>query len=313
MKLNRRAAVFVWPLLSLSLPACISGPEGVQGSSATAEASIEGTVFTIVLENEDASVLEEMPYLTSLAARYSRADAYYSDHHPSLPNYLLMVSGSDQGVSDDDGPERHPIDADNLTVQLDDAGIPWRAYMEDMGEACGMADKGQYAVRHDPFVYFTSVTSDPEYCREHVVDMAANLQNDLANNAYRYVWITPNTCNDMHDCPAKTADDWLSRVIPQIMSSEGYRNGGAIFVLWDEGGRDASYVFGGKQNIPAVVISEELDSPGYVSGILYDHRSYLATVEDTLGMKRLSTTRRATPMADLFDASRQIANPAITE
>ncbi len=309
MKLDRVSAVVGFGLVSVSLAACIGGPEGVQGSSATADASFEGTIYTIVLENEDAAVLEDMPYLRQMADRYARADAYYSDHHPSLPNYLLLLSGSDQDVSDDGGPDRHQFDADNLAAQLDEASVPWRAYMEDMGEPCRMEDAGEYAVRHDPFVYFTSVTADRSYCREHVVDLDSNFREDLRSNAYRYVWITPNTCNDMHDCSAKTADDWLSRIIPEIMNSEGYKAGGAIFVLWDEGGPDASYVFGGKQNIPAVVISEELDSPGYVSNILYDHPSYLATIEDAFGMPRLETTRSATPMADFFDPSRQSPPP----
>ena len=111
-------------------------------------------------------------------------------------------------------------------------------------------------------------------------------------------------CNSMHDCPTQTADAWLSRVIPQILDSPGYREGGAIFVLWDEGDADAtyawSYVFGRPQNIPAIVISEHLVYPGFASPTRYDHRSYLATIEDIFGLPRLPTTVAATPMADFF-------------
>jgi phosphatidylinositol-3-phosphatase len=283
------------------LSACIDGPSGVEGSSDVAELPIEGTIFTIVLENHDADVVEEMPYLQGLADEYASADAYYADHHPSLPNYLQLLSGTDQNVSDDEGPDKHQLDAENLASQLDAADIPWRAYMEDMGEPCLMKDQGLYAVRHNPFVYFTSVTGDRAGCAEHIVDMDEHLAADLDSNEYRYMWITPNDCNNMHDCEPMKADDWLAKVVPQIMESDGYKNGGAIFILWDEGGKDASYLFGGKQSIPAVVVSERAAARGFVSDVLYSHDSYLATVEDALGLPRLPSTIDSTPMADLFD------------
>lgn len=201
------------------LSACIDGPSGVEGSSDVVDLPLEGTIFTIVLENHDADVVEEMPYLQGLVDDYASADAYYADHHPSLPNYLQLLSGTDQRVSDDEGPDKHQLDAENLASQLDAAGIPWRAYMEDMGEPCLTKDKGVYAVRHNPFVYFTSVTRDRDACAEHVVDMDEHLAADLESDAYRYMWITPNDCNNMHDCEPTTADDWLAKVIPQIMES----------------------------------------------------------------------------------------------
>lgn len=287
-------------LLALLSSGCIDGPSGVEGSSDVVALPIEGTIFTIVLENHDADVLSEMPYLQGLADEHASADAYFADHHPSLPNYLQMISGTDQGVADDEGPDKHQLDADNLAAQLDAADVPWRAYMEDMGEPCLMRDKGKYAVRHDPFVYFTSVTRDQASCREHIVDMDEHLTDDLARDERRFMWITPNECNDMHDCDPGVADRWLSRVIPQLMESDGYKNGGVIFVLWDEGAPDASYALGGKQSIPAVVISDRLASRGHVSDVLYSHDSYLATVQDALGLPRLPSTEESTPMADFF-------------
>ena len=37
------------------------------------------------------------------------------------------------------------------------------------------------------------------------------------------------------------ADNWLKNIIPQIMNSKDYQDGGAIFITWDEGeGKDAA-------------------------------------------------------------------------
>jgi acid phosphatase len=297
-------------LLAPLLAGC--GPGGVEGSSGVADLPIEGTIFTIVFENHGEGVVsDEMPYVQSLADGYASADAYYADHHPSLPNYLIMTSGSDHDVSDDDDPGGHPLGGtDNLADQLDAADIPWRAYMEDMGEPCLLVDRGLYAVRHNPFAYYTSLTSDAERCGERIVDMASHFEADLAAGEHDYMWITPNDCNNMHDCSPATADAWLAQVIPAIMDSPGYQAGGAIFILWDEGGPDATWVFGGKQSIPFILVSDHVVSPGFVSNIRYSHDSYLATIEDAFGMPRLPTTIDSTPMADFFGAP-QAAPPSL--
>src|SRR6185503_713994 len=158
------------------------------------------------------------------------AHAYLANVHPSLPNYLLLTSGSTYDVGDDGPPAQHPLPGtDNLADQLDAAHVRWRAYMEDMGEPCTLENVGEYAVRHNPFAYYTSLTSDAARCQEHIVDMDQHFADDLAADTYEFMWLTPNTCNDMHDCPTTTSDEWLSRVIPQIMASPGYQQGGAIF------------------------------------------------------------------------------------
>lgn len=289
------------PVLCVPFLGACSTP-GVPGSSAVTEVPITGTIFTIVFENHSAGVINPRnPYLQSLADRYATAGAYLATTHPSLPNYLLMTSGSTQGVGDDRAPAFHRVEGnDNLGAQLDAANVPWRAYMESMGEPCRMATEGEYIVRHNPFVYYTSLSDDTERCREHIVDMDEHLAADLEANTYRFMWITPNICNDMHNCPASTSDEWLSQLIPRLMDSPGYREGGAIFLLWDEGGPDISYVVDVPQTIPFVLISENLVSPGFVSNIRYGHDSYLATVEDAFGIPRLPTTVDSTPMVDFF-------------
>ena len=294
--------------LSSALGACAPANSGVAGSSEVTQLPITGTIFTIVFENHgvDSVIHPDNPYVVELANRYATGDAYLANVHPSLPNYLMLTSGSAQGVGDDAPPASHPIAGnDNLADQLDAGGITWRAYMEDMGAPCVLEDSGTYAVRHNPFVYYTSLSADSARCQEHIVDMDANLTADLAANTYQFMWITPNVCNDMHDCSTGTGDAWLQRIIPELMASPGYREGGAIFLLWDEGDTDASYaasyVWHRPQNVPFILISENLVAPGFASNTAYGHDSYLATVEDAFGLPRLPTTVDATPMSDFFD------------
>jgi len=274
---------------------------GAQGTPLVSHPDVPGTVFTIVLENEDADnvISPANPYIHQLANQYGRPLAYTSSTHPSLPNYIMMTSGSLNGVINDSDPSYNVTvpGTSNLADQLDAAGIPWRAYMESMGDACTTESSGLYCAHHNPFLYYWNMRMNTDRCTRHIVDFDASFAADLAANTYRFMWITPNMCNDMHNCSTQTGDAWLAKVIPQIMDSPGYKNGGAIFILTDEGN---TRILGATADLPIVVVSPNLATTPYVTNTAFDHRSYLATVEDIFGMPRLGTTQDATSMDEFF-------------
>ena len=93
------------------------------------------------------------------------------------------------------------------------------------------------------------------------------------------------------------ADHWASVEIPKILASDAYKNGGVIFLTWDEAeGRGTD----SKDQIPMIVISSKIVSAGFKSSKSYSHRSYLATVEDMLGVPRLATVAQESAMTDFF-------------
>jgi len=256
-----------------------------------------GTIFTIVMENHSASQIfgnPDCPFMNQLAQQYGVATNFRSSTHPSLPNYLVMTSGSTQGVGDDG---YHLISGtDNIFAQMDDAGIAWRAYAESMPRPCATSDTQLYASRHNPAVYYQSVVQGGS-CTDRVVDMST-LWGDLSSNAVRYAWITPNIINDMHDGSPAQADAWLQQVVPSIQASPGYQQGGVIFILWDEG--DESGRATDPDLLPAIVVSERLRSRPLVDSTAYDHRSYLAAVQDLLGLPRLPATANVNSMAAML-------------
>lgn len=273
---------------------------GVPGSPDVTRPAVDGTVFTIVFENHAAhEVLRpEVATFFDLSEKYGSADAYITNLHPSLLNYMVMTSGDAQGIGDSNGPSFNETDdPNNLGEQLDAAGIEWRAYMEDMGEPCRLESSGEYVVNHNPFVYYTSLTDDRERCEDRVVDFEQHFDEDLASGQYRYMWITPNQCNNMHNCGSEVADAWLAEVTAKIMASPGYKNGGALFIMFDEG---SVRILGAEADLATIVVSERLVEPGYRTDTRFDHRSYLATIEDIFEMPRLPTTKDATPMSEFF-------------
>jgi hypothetical protein len=117
------------------------------------------------------------------------------------------------------------------------------------------------------------------------------------------MWITPDLIDDGHNPSSspvtglKQSDAWAATEIPKILASDAYKNGGTIFLTWDEAeGHNGD----DKEQIPMIVISSRLKSAGYKSATLYSHKSYLATVEDMLGLPRLATVTNEPAMTEFF-------------
>jgi phospholipase C len=271
----------------------------------------DGTVFTIVMENHSRGQIfgsSKAPFINSLAAHYAVAADYHDSYvHPSEPNYFWMVAGQNFGVLDDGDPSSHHLDAtSHVADQIEASGLTWRSYQESMGEPCGLTSHGRYAAKHDPFVYFDDVNGwdGTEYhpdvrCNDHVVDYTELDADIAAGKVPRYAFITPNLDDDMHDGSIAQGDAWLANEIPKIMASEAYKNGGVIFLLWDEGGGWPT-----ADDPPFIAISRNAVA-GLKSKVNYDTTSYLRTVQNILGVQVLpcageAARSDAASMTDLF-------------
>jgi len=301
-----------------SLPPGVDAPVGNPTVDAPPGTTPDGsvtphnlTVFTILLENHDYAEIigsANAPYVNSLLAQGGLATNYKDTNHPSLPNYLHMISGADQypGIIDVDpttGPY-FPANQPNLGTQLEAAGIKWRAYDESMGTPCKLTGSGTYAPKHDPFLYFVDQQMGANnLCATTNVDYS-NFAADLATNTYRFMWITPNLTDDGHD-PAnnptmalKTSDTWLSNEVPKILASAAFQAGGVLFITWDEAeGRNGN----DKDKIPMIILSPRIKTAGMTSAAAYTHSSYTATIEDLFGMPRLATVTSSPAMMEFLN------------
>jgi phosphatidylinositol-3-phosphatase len=151
-----------------------------------------------------------------------------------LPNYIALIAGDPLGISSDCTECQARGSA--LPDQLESAHISWRAYMEGLPRACYRgASAGGYVKKHDPFMYFAQLASDPDRCRRVVA--LSRLATDLrAGRLPAFVWITPNLCDDGHDC-ATSADSFLARLVPHMLAVLGPH--GVLAVVWDEGTSDS--------------------------------------------------------------------------
>ena len=242
-----------------------------------------------------------------------------------------------------------PTAVQTIANQLEDSGHTWRSYNQDMaaGAAAGESTScrhpasaaadgtqtasasNQYAARHDPFVYFHSVTDyanlQPQRRRPD------RLSEDLASAATtpEYDFITPDLCYDGHDAtcadPAlpggfAAINAFLEEWVPRIKASAAYQDHGAILVTFDESesGAESCCNEPSGPNTPnnggttpgngggrvGAVLESPCIKPGTVSESPYNHYSALRWMEDNWGLSHLAdaSTEGLSPFGtDVFD------------
>ncbi|HEY1707209.1 MAG TPA: alkaline phosphatase family protein [Rhizomicrobium sp.] len=230
----------------------------------------------------------------------------------------------------------YPAFVKTLPDQLESKGNTWRGYMEDMGNissrepvTCGHAPIGtkealeravagdQYAVKHNPFMYFHTIIDDQARCDSHVVGLD-RLANDLADipTTRNYTYIVPNLCNDGHDHPCidgspgglTAANAWLEKWVPVITNSPAFEKDGLLIITFDEADsanpEEDSQACCGEESMPGApfpagsngpgggrigtVLLSPFIKPGLISDRPYNHYSMLRSVEDLFGLPHLA-------------------------
>ena len=274
------------------LLAALLGP----ATAGAAPAPKPSHVFVVVLENREYGEVvgnPEMPYFNQLVERGAIATNFYAIAHPSLPNYLALLGGSTFNITTNCtdclvyGP--------NLATQLSRAGNSWRAYMEGLPYPCYTGgDLGYYGKRHNPFVYFPSITALPKRCANVVP--STQLEEDLTRRRLPdFAWLTPDGCHDGHDCSLGVVDFYLSTLVPQVTRQLGPH--GLLIVTFDEGfTRFGCCGFPGGGRIATVLVGPDVPR-GREIRLLSTQYSLLASLEDRFGLSRLREAATARPLA----------------
>jgi acid phosphatase len=253
-------------------------------------------VLVVMEENESASTAyPSMPYLSSLASTYGKATHYSAITHPSLPNYLSIAGGSSFGISDDNPPSQHPISGASVFGEAIAKGKTAKSYAESMTSNCQLTTSGNYAVKHNPWAYFTD-SAERSACQKNDVPLgttaAGNLATDAKNGTLPNVgMIIPNLCNDAHNCALSTADNWLKSWMPVLMNGPDYKAGHlAVIVTFDEGG-------GSNQVVAFAAVSPALKQ--FSTATAYTHYGLSRALSEVSGSAPL---RSAASAADPFAA-----------
>lgn len=232
------------------------------------------------------------PYENSLIDKCGLATNYHGVAHPSLPNYMAATGGSTAGITDDCSPSSS---CRSTGQSIFEQAGSWRSYEESMPSNCDQTTSGEYAVKHNPAAYYTRIHSQ---CRQSDVPFGTSSSGRFVSDVDSghlpaFSFVTPNLCNDTHDCPVTTGDGWLHAVVGRITSSATYRAGRtAIFITWDEGYDNANHV-------PTIVVAPTVPA-GRKSSVSFNHYSLLRTAEEMLGLPLLGEAAHASSMRSAF-------------
>jgi len=262
-------------------------------------------VLLIWEENHDySSVIGNpgAPELNRLADQCGLATYYEAQTHPSLPNYLEMTSGlsytSWPWVSDCDPQGSCTTPARSIFSEIGATGRQWRSYVEAMGNNCGLVSYGEYAAKHNPAVYYTSVRHECEAWDQPMgTPSAGPLQQALASGPMAVLTtLTPDLLDDMHDGTVAQADTWLAGWWPHLVASPAYRSGHlAVFIAWDEGTGSGNVT----SHVPLIVMSAYTPA-GTRSTLAFDDYSVLAALCQLTGVTRLGPASGAPGLVGPF-------------
>jgi phosphatidylinositol-3-phosphatase len=249
-------------------------------------------VIVVVLENkESGSVLgsPNAPTFNLYGRRYARVTQSYGVTHPSLPNYLALVSGSTWGITTNC--VACSVNARSLADTIEASGRSWKTYVEGLPRPGFLGgSSGRYAKKHNPFAYFRPIAAKPERAqrlvplRELATDVAANDLPDFA-------LVVPDLCHSMHDCPVSVGDAWLRRTVGPLLELPRT----VIFITFDEGGTSVR----GGGHIATLAVGTAVRAGARFRPVT-NHYGLLRTIEQAWGLPKLGRSARARPITGIW-------------
>jgi hypothetical protein len=228
-------------LVTASVWGATATPAPTTPSSASFSTSASGISKVLVVMEENHSYAQMkagMPYLAGLSKTYGYATHWTALAHPSLPNYLGIAGGTTFGILDDKAPAAHASDIGSAASVFDQAiaaGKTAGTYAESMPKNCHVYDSPDrsvgtpvYAVRHNPWVYFSKGRSS---CLAHDRSLAP-FAGDATHNALPNVgFLIPSLVHDAHDASLGAADSWLKQQLAPVLHSTDFTSGKLVVVV----------------------------------------------------------------------------------
>jgi len=287
-------------VLSLTAVASVSSAQWVKGKAFDR--------FAIIwLENADYDLAAGDPNLAWLAKKGISLTNHFAVTHPSMPNYAAAISGDYYGINHDDQ-IAIPSNVSTLVDLLEDKGISWGEYQEDM-PSVGFQGKeyrnpktgaNMYVRKHNPAVLYDSVAQKQD--RLAKTKPLTMFNDDLKANALpQWMFITPNMTSDGeysslasiksayllcigHDTTVTVAGTWTRKFLEPLLSNKNFMNNTLVLVTFDE-----NHTYGKQNRIVGILLGDAVPTQlvGTTDNTFYNHYSEIATVQANWGLRTL--------------------------
>ena len=240
-------------------------------------------IVVLMLENHGYSQIigsSLAPYINGL-----KSDSYtalmtksFGLTHPSQPNYIMLFSGSNQGVVDDNLPTNTPFTTANLGASLIAKGFTFIGYSESL-PSVGFTGKssGNYARKHSPWANWQGTGTN---------GIASSLHQPFSsfptnyNNLPTVSFVIPNLADDMHDSgttgiATTSGDTWVKNNLNSYV--QWCKTNNSLLILTFDEDDDTPV-----NQITTMIIGQDINGGSYNQAIT--HYNVLRTIEDLYGL-----------------------------
>ncbi len=243
-------------------------------------------IVLVMFENKKYSSINgssSAPYFNSLAAQGAKFTNSFAITHPSQPNYVALFSGGTQGITDDSCP-RNLGSVANLGSQLIGAGRTFKGYSEAMpSDGYTGCSSGTYRRKHNSWVDFSNVPA------------ASNVRYSSFPTDFTQLptvsFVTPDMCNDMHDCSIGTGDTWLKNHLDGYAQWAKTHNSLLVVTFDEDSGTSVNQIF-------TTFVGAHVIAGSYSESI--NHYTVLRTLEAAYGLPGLGGAASKSPILDVW-------------
>ncbi|MEV4055312.1 alkaline phosphatase family protein [Amycolatopsis sp. NPDC049688] len=243
-------------------------------------------IVLVMFENKKYSSINgssSAPYFNTLASQSAKFTNSFAITHPSQPNYVALFSGATQGVTDDTCPANLGAKA-NLGQQLIGAGKTFKGYSEAMpSDGYTGCSSGTYRRKHNSWVDFSNVPA------------ASNVRFSSFPSDFTQLptvaFVTPDMCNDMHDCSIGTGDTWLKNHLDAYAQWAKTHNSLLITTFDEDSGTSVNQIF-------TTFTGANVKVGSYSESI--NHYTVLRTIEASYGLPGIGNAASKSPILDVW-------------
>jgi PKD repeat protein len=190
---------------------------------------------------------------------------------------------------------------------MESAGLTWQAFAEDASGSGTCSFNPPRGADHFAFLTFADLNT-PARCANFLTATSSSdtefLNSLNSASPANFIWLTPNDCNNMHDCGIAAGDSYLSALVPQILSSKEFTTTKAtLLIVFDEGYTGCSNTGGTGECVYASFSGPVAKKGVQLSPPSASHYSYLSTIEAAWGLNSLTAKDASAPnMLGAFNA-----------
>ncbi|KAI7889145.1 phosphoesterase family-domain-containing protein [Mucor mucedo] len=231
-------------------------------------------ILQIWFENTNFNDANSTPGFSKLLKKGILLDNFNAVTHPSEPNYVAAGGGSNFGIDDDDY-YNIPAHVPSIFDLIENKGLTWKCYQEDIPSVGYTGDKaGDYVRKHNPAVSFDAVGLNATRLKNIVGhdQFVKDIHNDKLPN---WMFYTPNMKNDAHDTNISYAGNWLDNFYKKTLDHPNLLKKTLVMITFDE---NASFP---QRNRVWTLLFGDIPKKlrGTIDHTFYTHFSTLSTVE----------------------------------